>query len=386
MAESKWVKRSLPENPPSESYWDQAKRIGVSGGLQALQGVQNAFNIVPNIVNSALSQSSNPKYREAAQQAAKNLEDLNISKAIKQKFGLEEYTQPRNTGEEYIQRFAESAPLAALGGIGGLGITAAGTGAATALNKAGLPEWVQNAGQVGTEVGLGLASGKIPTIGSSQKIEYDLAKAAVNPSTKASGKLIRNALESVSTALEKEPSKHVGAIRRAINIVGKNMSAGVINPAEAIDIRKKLYKLSGELPTHVYNEYIKPITKGINNFFASYAAENPEFYKHLSSGDKLTELKHMKSIISDGISSLGLDKISGGKIASKILGKIAFGAGEKFIRGIATNSAARKHYFDVVSSILKNDPNLLIKNVAELSNSMPELDNIKETNKWVKRA
>ncbi len=371
MAKNQWiiedgpsVESQQPEAP--ETYFQQAKRIGGSTALQALKGLESAYFFLPEL----FGKKSPPKPSEIIEREGKL---------------TPEYLEPRSVGEKYLHRLAGSAPLAATGGLGALARTAVGSGVGTLLGSAGLPEPIQDIGQAVTELGLGVHSGRIPTIKAAQKAEYELAKSAVKPGSRSSAKLITNALGEIEKQLGTEVSKkYSGKIRHAIDTVGKNLIKGEINPNTAVDLRKKLYKLSSELPGDISKTYIDPLTKGINNYFATYAAENPKFYKHLSSADKLTSLKHMKSYIGDFVGQLQLNKLPGGELATNIISKITK-EGERFIRGLSTNSSARKYYFDAISSLSKDDPSLFIRNILKLPDLFPSLEKESSSapSKWV---
>lgn len=369
MAKNQWIiEDDVVQSQPEESYLSQAKRIGTATGLSALKGIESTLSFIPETLLGVKAPHPKP------------------SEIIQEKAGLTpEYLEPRNVGERYAQRLAGFAPLAATGGLSALGRTAAATGVATGLGEIGLPEPIQDIAQLGTEIGLGLKSGKIPTIKAAQKAEDTLARAAVKPGTKVNAELITNTLNGIERELGTEVSeKYANKIKHVLQTVGENIIKGKIEPAVAIDLRKKLYKLGKELPTHVSSTYIEPLTKGINNFFSVYAAENPAFYNHLKARDKLTSLKHMNLYTTKMLDSLQLNKVPGGQFVTNIINYIGKES-ERFIRGIASNSAARKYYFNAVVSAAQDNPNLFVKNINKLTEIMPEIkENINpQVNGWI---
>ncbi|HSC25141.1 MAG TPA: hypothetical protein VLB80_02895, partial [Candidatus Babeliales bacterium] len=161
-------------------------------------------------------------------------------------------------------------------------------------------------------------------------------------------------------------------INHVIKTIGENISQKKIDPKKAMDLRKKLYEESRSLSDSVNKTYIEPLTRGINDFFAHYSAENPTFYKHLKNADKLTELKNMALLSTDYIGKLGLDRLPLGKLATDVSSYVV-GETERFARGIAKNPAARKYYFDAVTSTVRNDPMLFAHNLNKLKSEMPEI-------------
>lgn len=364
MTKNQWIIEDSPiVNETPETFGQQLGRVGTATGLSALKGLESIASFIPETLLGVKAPHAKP------------------SEIIQEQAGLTpEYLEPKNLPESYLQRLASFAPGAITGGLGGLARTATGTGVATILGASGLPESVQDIGQLATEIGLGIKSGKIPTISGTQKAEYNLAKAAIKPGSKANASIISNVLSGIEKELGTEVSeKYTNKIKHVIQTVSENITKNEISPTTAMNLRKKIYKLGAELPTHVKTTYLEPLTKGINDFFAVYAAENPAFYKHLKSADKLTSLKNMNLVTGDLIKKLDLTKFPLGELANSIINKIT-NSSERFIRGISKNSAARKYYFDAVSAAAKSNPNLFINNINKLSQEMPELN---QPNEWV---
>lgn len=382
MAKNEWIIEDAPVSEQPESYLGQAQRLGTSTALKSLQNLENLGGLVKTGLEYLGLEDPHRKLVEQG----KIQPQQNISDIIAQKFNITpEYLEPQNTLESSIQRFGSQAPLAGLlGGLTGLQALGVGTGAAAGVRALGGSEGVQDLAQLATEIptGIGLAvkRGKIPTISGAQKAEYELARAAVKPESKTSAKLIQDSFNTVARELGTEVSeKNANKINKALATIEQNIVKGEINPRTAMDLRKKLYKLTSEVPADVAKTYIEPLTKGINDYFSVYAAENPQFYKHLKTADKLTALKHMKTYLDKGFSNLELAKLPFGKAITDIT-NLGLKEGEKFIRGLATNSAARDYYFKAVRGIAKNNPSLTAK---YLNKSLNELPEFKEQNHWV---
>ena len=363
------------QEPQGESFLQQAKRVGTSAGISALRGVEALPVGIADLLGY-ITGMPRPKGF------------MTPSETVQEVAGLTpEYLEPRNLPEQFIQRFSQFAPLAATGGLGGLGRTAVGSGVASLLGAAGLPEPLQDIAQLGTEIGLGVHAGKIPTIRGVQKVEDALARAAIKPSTLKSivAPQIQNALLGVESKLGTEVSeKYATKIKHALETIENNISSKSINPSNVMDLRKKLYKLGRELPADISAQYLEPLTKGINDFFAVYAAENPSFYKHLKARDQLTALRNMNTITEKFAHKLKLEKIPGIGLISDVITKI-LNQGEKFARGLIGNQSARKYYFDAVAAAAEQNPTLFINNIKNLAQSVPEFKEmeIKPTSKWV---
>lgn len=382
MAKNQWIIEDAPIVQQPESFLSQAKRVGTSTGLKALQNLENLGGLVKSGLEFV---GLEDPHRKLVQQG-KIPAQQDISDIIAQKFNLTpEYLEPQSGLESSIQRFGSQAPLAGLlGGLTGLQALGVGTGAAAGARALGAPEGIQDIAQLVTEIptgiGLGIKRGRIPTISGAQKAEYELAKAAVKPGTKTSAKVIQDSFNTVAQELGTEVSeKNASKINKALSTIEQNIIKGEIHPNTALDLRKKLYKLTREVPADVAKTYIEPLTKGINDYFSVYAAENPQFYKHLKSADKLTALKHMKTYLDKGLSSLELGKLPFGKAITDVT-NLGLKEGEKFIKGLATNSAARDYYFKAVKGVAKNNPNLVAK---YLNKSLEQLPEFKEQNHWV---
>lgn len=354
------------ESTPIASTSENIKRIGAGAGLQALKGIESLATFLPGLIGIT---------------PPEQLPSQIISEQSP------EYFEPQNIGERYLYRLAEVAPGSALlGGLKALPLSAAGSGAATLLGEAGFPEQAQDIAQLGTEVGLGLGFGKIPTIKSVKKVEDSLARLAVTPATQISGNSIINAMNKVEELLTTETSEPIKKqIKHAMETIGNNFTREKINPVKAMDLRKSLYKLGNKLDPDIAANYIQPLTKSINDFFAVYSAENPKFFKHLTKRDQLTQLQYMQPFISQAIDAFSKLPVVGPylKDATKFLGKIA-GEPERILRGIAVNPSARKYYFDAVSAAVSNNPYIFIKNIGNLSGEIEtELEDNIQPSGWI---
>ncbi len=345
------------EEPEETGLGANIKRIGAGAGISALKGLESIADIFGG---TGLRSASGE---------------------LEKKFGLTpEYLEPRNLPEQFVQRFAQFAPTAGLlGGLPGLATTAIGSGVGSLAKYAGLPEPVADIAQLGTELASGRYTGRIPSIGQAQKTGYETARSAIKPGSKVQADAINNALKTVESELGTEVGgKTAKKIQHVVKTIGENITQKKIDPKKAMDLRKKLYEESRSLSDSVNKTYIEPLTRGINDFFAHYSAENPTFYKHLKNADKLTELKNMALLSTDYIGKLGLDRLPLGKLASDVSSYVV-GETERFARGIAKNPAARKYYFDAITSTVHNDPMLFAHNINKLKSEMPEIFGAEQT-------
>lgn len=350
-----------PQDPLSTRILGEVKRIGSGAGLGALKGLESIFIDIPGLFGiqpPPLPGETTPAPRP--------------SELIQQLSGKPpEYFEPQSLPEQFLQRFSTFAPLTATGGLGGLGRTAVGSGIATGLGAFGAPESVQDIAQLGAELGTGFLGGRIPSMRQVQKTEDALARAAVGKNVQVRADAINDVLRNVEEGLSTETSqKYAKKINHAIAKISNNLTKESINPSKAMDLRASLYKLQQELPSNINAKYIQPLTQGINNFFATYASENPTFYKHLKARDQLTTLRHMNGLASRFTNALQLNKLPGGEVVTTIVNKIT-DEGERFLRGILSNPAARKYYFDAISATAKDNPILFIKNMNNLGNYIP---------------
>lgn len=364
---------------PQETPIEQLKRVGTSTGIGALKNLESLFGLPVNLLSYITGKPTSEAGYMGGQPEA-------ITDILKQQHGLTpEYLEPRGTQESFIQKFGSLAPFAALGGLPALGRTAAGSAIATGAKQLGLPEPVQDIAQLGTELGLGLRAGRIPTATGRQKIEHELALKAIPKEAQIAAPHIQEAVKGVETALGTETSEKVSSkINHALRIIKDNIMRDKIKPAAAMELRKNLYELGSELPRSKAATYIQPLTKGINDFFATYAAENPTFYKHLKARDKLTELKNMGSYLAEFVDKFELAKLPGGKIVASVA-KTILSPTEKIFRGLYSNPEARKLYFDAVTAAATQNPPLVAKNLMNLQEELPkELPKIKSKYKILK--
>lgn len=362
-------------NTPEESYGQRAKRVATATGVGALQNIENLLTAPGRFLLG-----KEPPFATPVEQ-------------IKESYNLTpEYLQPQGTAESAIQRYGSQAPLAVLLG-GGLGLKAlgAGTVAATGAQLAGLPEETQNLAQIVAEVPYsiykGIKSGKFPTAATEQKSKYNLAKLAVNPSEKIAAEGLINAVGSVAKELETEVNKDLaGKIRGVLGKIEDNILNGKLNPIKGMSLRKSLYKIANKLNPDEAATYIEPLTKAINEMFANYAVNNPTFYKHLKSADKLTALRHITSSIENLITAADLKLVPGGKLVSNLLIKF-LGTGEKALKGLITNPEAGKLYLKMAGSLIGNDPLQAVRYANLLQKKLPSNLQVKTTEEApVKRA
>jgi hypothetical protein len=388
MAENKWIIEDTPIQTSSQSESSFLGRTLGGGLFKGLQGLEGLASLLPNPQRAAYQASQDNPQSQLLKLLGGTGQQQVPSQVIQNQLGIEpEQLQPQGFIESGLQRFISQAPLAgALGGLSGLGTTAVGSAAATGAQALGAPESIQDITQLATELGTGAYKGKFPSIRSVQKAEDALTRAAVEPKTKVRAQTIKDAIAGVEKELGTEVSeKYSSKIKNALDTIKENIIRNKINPVNAVDLRKKLYKLGNELPGDIAATYIDPLTKSINKFFSIYGAENPEFYKHLTARDKLTELKNMKTVIADFL-NLNSKYITELPVIGKIVPTILNGTineVERFSRGILKNPQARKYYFNAVSAAAGNNPQLVVSNLNKVAQRIPELKEHHEDNKWI---
>lgn|SRR5574338_438784 len=315
-----------------------------------------------------------------------------VSEEFRKYLGAQpEQLEPQNILESYGQRFLKQAPIAGLFGPAALGSTAIGSAFGAGLERLGAPPLVQDIGQLAGELGTGLLRGKIPlrTLGRKQTTAYEAAEKAVGaelPKTPAFP--IFNRITQVEKNLVTETNQKVkDIVGSALDTVKKNietLESGIetISPQKALELRKNIYKDISQLkgPLKRAYPYLKELPEGINDFFAWYATENPEFYNHLSQADKYTQLKHIYSWVEDSLDKLpSFGGVKG--IVKKTLGKYTLGGAERFARRLIKHPGTMlEHYFDMARTLsraltspgITSTPSLLLNNVNEFAQAFEE--------------
>lgn len=295
---------------------------------------------------------------------------------------------PQSGVEGYAHKLARFGPASlALGGLPALATTAVGAIPSSILQQLGASEGIQDIAQLGTELGVGFlpqkvvqklpewaqkSFGKLPTI----------SKAVRESQEKLKGTAVKNyvaepIISTMDNIVENLGTEVVGVqdkVNEALKIVSDHIFKGKMNPQKAVRIRRSIDKIYRQLPKESAAEYIQPLRNSIQDFFSLYSAENPQFYKNLKSRDKLTQLKHMQTIIDKSAPLLDIPVFGGlSKMAksfySKVIGSTV-GETERFLRGIAGNSEARKHYFNLAQAAGKNDPALFAKSIINLKSTL----------------
>lgn len=382
-----------PQTPPipqEETALQTAQRVGTATGLKALKGAEGIASLIGKAGEFATRNIPAPKtFGNQPFPQNQNVGAKFPSQHIEEKYGITpEYLKPQNTLEDFLQRLGASAgPAALTGGLAGLGTTVLGSAAAAGAGKLGAGETLQDIIQLGTELGTGLAAPyitkgipgeiakriqNIPTIGTARHKAYQLAKGNVSPQLKLAVTPIETGIGNVLDSLKQEVDTSLATkVKDAIRVIEDNFTDKKINPWSAKELRSSLYKIGNKIDKDQRIKYFDPLTEGINKFFDLHAATTPEFYKNLKYGDKLSTLKHMELYLPELIGELNLKKIPGaGPIVEGVLSKIA-GQGEKFARGIANNSGARKYWFDTFKAFAKNDPYTGVKNLQNLGRHIP---------------
>lgn len=370
---------SLGNEAQPESFGQQALRTATATGIKGVENLQSLGSLAKSglLGLGSLFGMEEPHARlvREGKLSPEQGQVPDIAQLLQQKSGYTpEQLQPQNAVENFVQRFGSQAPLAALGGLPGLASTAIGSGVASGLGALGAPEGLQDIAQLGSEIGYGISRGRIPTAGSAQKAAYEKALASAGES-KSSIAPIQQSLADISNKLATETTKKVSEeIRHAATIVEGNLDklTGKLKVKDALNIRRKLGETYEGLSKNA-KPYINDLRNSLNDYFAVYAAENPQFYKHLKEADKLTTMKHMQSVVdkfAQGIVNT-VPGITGvlGKGAVKLVLAPTLGISEKITRNVATNSAARKHYFDVVKGAATQNPALFVNSLRKFETS-----------------
>lgn len=330
--------------------------IGSRLGHAAIQGIAAPGMAVGNLIDYLVTKSGfrSPDIQGGSQEG--------LTKALGY---TPEQVAPGGFFESVAQRGLKSVPTAALFGPAAAARSGLGSIVGGGLEYAGAGETASDLGQLAAEIGLGYGLGKIPTVKSAQKVAADIFENTTAKPYQAT--IIKDAMQQVEKSLATEVNKDIAKkVTDAFEVISNNITGNKINPHNAAKIRHSLYDLGSKLPKDDAARYVEPLTKGINNFFGSYAAENPAFYNALTKRDKLTQLRHMNTIIdkfADQLPTQYLPEIA--KFGLEIFNKPL-----RLIQSLATNSEARNHYFDVVKAASMQDPALMIKNLQTFALSM----------------
>lgn len=337
-------------------------------GLTAVKGLEVPGQLI-NKLNMALGE---PSFIQKP-----------LSEDIQQRSGYTpEQFEPQGPIERYAQKVAYQAPTAALFGPASVVQSAASAIPASLSGEFGAPKWLQDLIQFGSDIGIGKYYGKFTGIKSAQKKAYDAARSLSKEGERVIAQPVVSALTDVGKNLSTETDmKKVKRVEHIIDTVKKNLnymfeqpnkSTDMLDPKIAMDIRRKIYDTTRKYPDIV--EYTKPITEGINNFFAQYGAQNSRFFEQLKRGDQLTAARNMSSFIEKGIDAIpihGSIADFGKSFFKGILGKTA-GEVEKTVRRLVYNPSARDVYFDLVKSVGQQNPSLILRNLNDLSSVLKE--------------
>lgn len=261
--------------------------------------------------------------------------------------------------------------LATLGATGGLTAGRAALSGLGSLVK-GLTD--SDLAELATELTLGLKGPKfvrnIPNVPQRQTEAYQKAK-GIAPKVLREAESISEPLKNIKKALSFETTESTkNKIGSILDTFSDKLKKGKLRPNDALTLRTNLNETSKILSDSENKKYIEPLRKGLENFFGSYMATHPEYYKQLKSADKLTALKNSQGILEEFADKVGLTKLP---YIKPFVGKILSLSGDqvsKLARNIYQNSEARKYYFDVVKSAAKNDPELFVRNLVKLSSNL----------------
>ena len=325
----------------------------------------NLVDAVTNLVSSSVGAENNHpnpfKFREGYKYLTGTTEEQLKSQGFLENIG---------------QRAIEKAPLAAAyGGIPGVAIGAAGAAAGAGLQQLGAPDWLSNLGELGSDILLGAYNGKVPTLGTEQKAAYGAAEKAAEKAVKTPiATKVEASFGKLKHSLSTETNKKFAKVaNNAQKTIKKLVRGHKLDPQDAFNLRKSLnrdiFSLDSTVPKHS-KPYLRILKDGINEFFADYSAQNPEFYKQLSKADKLTELKHMNSYVADWAADhIPVKALH--KVAPWIKGGIqdiiefTLGTGEKILRQLG-DPIGRDLYFNMTKAAFNNSPSTFLKSARDL--------------------
>lgn len=319
---------------------------------------------------------------------------------------------PESTLESFGQNVLKQGPMSALFGPGALVANVLGNVVGTGLEAGGAPEWAQTVGQIGTELGTSLYGGKLPgvgrflgkkpltTLGKKQQTAYTAAERAVPVELrgyeKAAQKLLpeTSGIQTAVTPIVETISDVKASLKRMTNVPAKEKIADAvktieqnftpfskgmkINPRHALELRRNLNADVRDLMRFGGKDRyalpgLRKLPQSINNFFAKYSLENPDFYKHLSKADQLTNLKYINTTTQKLIKKLpskgGLQKIAFGLLGPTLE------EGEKIVRRLATRPDIMfPHYANLIFTLGSNAPVPILQSFSQFIQAANEAD------------
>lgn len=364
-------------------------------------GVRGILNPI-RLGKSALELVTSPIYNQIIKSMPEEVQQKIAERTQRENAGIEknigrfysEQNAPQSTLESIGQRFLEGAPLTAAFGPANLLRSGIGSIAGGLLERGLNSPGLGDIGQLATEIGLGivpksayakagnigkkvgeLTAEKVPTISRGIKSAQHIMEST--PVKEYGGSAIKDAMKNVTDRLLTEPDQAVAKkINDTLELIDKNFTGKNINPLTASSIKAKINRASQELKPSVAAEYIEPLRKGFNDFFAMNYAQNPTFFDALNTRDRLTELKHMNSFIGRILEATPIVN----QLPKKVLDKLdILRSPTRLFKGLATNQEARKHYFNVVKAIGTGDAGIIGKSLnrfipfAEHYESAPQL-------------
>lgn len=285
--------------------------------------------------------------------------------------------KPQNMLETGVQSFLpKAAQLALLKGLNPatLGLSAAGSAV----------EGITGSPTLGalSELGLGLKGPQrirnLLTPQAAQKQAQIKLENLTPQAAKKSPEIVK-AVFDIESKLAKETTSDVKTkIKSALETLSSHLGAEKITPKDALDLRKNLYHTAQSLDPSKAAEYIQPLTKAINRHLATYTATHPDFYKALSTRDRLTEMRNMQGLLADFADITGISKIPYVKpIFDKVIGG-TIDQSTKVLKNIYSNPEARKYYFNLVRGASKNNPNYFTNNLVKLGKLIQPKNEIKD--------
>ena len=356
-----------------ESFGQQAARTATATGIK---GAGNAFNLASLGKGGLLALGSlfgmeEPKLHQQLIDEGKAPRE-SLQEQLQQKSGYTaEELQPRNFGENVIQRFGSSAPFAALGGLPGLATSAIGSGVAAGAGELGAPEGLQDLIQIGTELGTGVARGKIPTWGKHKAALYakepaELQKLAKIKQAEKLGEAFKKADYGLTIVND--------SAKKIISDAGMRVESAFKGGADAeklLDLGSQLYNdalsLSGKNKGAA--TYLHGFRLGIKESLKQ-AVKDPNWYNGLSPARQLTLFEKTPLWIEDAVKwgASVLPKQYVGKAPQDIIDKVAKLAAipERVVK-ILQVPAVRQYHYKLLKSLATGSPEGILKSASLLN-------------------
>ena len=167
-----------------------------------------------------------------------------------------------------------------------------------------MPDWAQNAAQIGTELGISGKGHGLKSINKLKEEKYAKAEASLKEKESGSAKPIYKSFQNVENMHQTETSKKVrDIVNQARETIADNIDIrGNIDIKNAWQTKKSLNKLRNDHSTpKAAQQYIDELSRGLVKVLEEHSPANPEFWKNLSGADRIHRVQSMNSVIGDFI-------------------------------------------------------------------------------------